>query len=183
VVKPVTRRKFGRVVGTTAGIAGVSGISIRLRLTTERRSGRTTGNVEVRYDRVIEDGKVYTIALARNKDTDEINSAIFVRPTGSTGSEELNSEQSEMELLDVSDDVVDDVESTVFDNQDEQKSQHGGTTKIEWGEQTDIWGPIREKTQSSGISTQQKSIIQDVLEEIAAGTKDSVKESWVLLHR
>jgi len=52
----------------------------------------------VRYDRVIEDGKVYTIALARNKDTDEINSAIFVRPTGSTGSEELNSEQSEMEL-------------------------------------------------------------------------------------
>jgi len=50
-----------------------------------------------------------------------------------------------------------------------------GTTKIEWGEQTDIWGPIREKTQSSGISTQQKSIIQDVLEEIAAGTKDSVK--------
>jgi len=30
----------------------------------------------------VEDGKVYTIALARNKDTDEINSAIFVRPTG-----------------------------------------------------------------------------------------------------
>jgi len=82
-----------------------------------------------------------------------------------------------MELLDVSDDVVDDVESTVFDNQDEQKASTEGTTKKnrEWGEQTDIWGPIREKTQSSGISTQQKSIIQDVLEEIAAGTKDSVK--------
>jgi len=83
-------------------------------------------NVEVRYDRVVEDGKVYTIALARNKDTDEINSAIFVRPTGSTGSEELNSEQSEMELLDVSDDVVDDVESTVFDKPRRTKSQHGG---------------------------------------------------------
>jgi len=140
VVKPVTRRKFGRVVGTTAGIAGVSGISSAT--DGKEDQAEPQSNVEVRYDRVIEDGKVYTIALARNKDTDEINSAIFVRPTGSTGSEELNSEQSEMELLDVSDDVVDDVESTVFDNQDEQKSQHGGgTTKIEWGEQTDIWGP------------------------------------------
>jgi len=38
-----------------------------------------------------------------------------------------------MELLDVSDDVVDDVESTVFDNQDEQKASTEGTTKIEWG--------------------------------------------------
>jgi len=75
---------------------------------------------------LLRDGKVYTIALARNKDTDEINSAIFVRPTGSTGSEELNSEQSEMELLDVSDDVVDDVRSTVFDNQDEQKASTEG---------------------------------------------------------
>jgi len=80
-----------------------------------------------------------------------------------------------MELLDVSDDVVDDVESTVFDNQDEKSQHGGGLQKSSGGEQTDIWGPIREKTQSSGISTQQKSIIQDVLEEIAAGTKDSVK--------
>jgi len=139
VVKPVTRRKFGRVVGTTAGIAGVSGISSSATDGKEDQA-EPQSNVEVRYDRVVEDGKVYTIALARNKDTDEINSAIFVRPTGSTGSEELNSEQSEMELLDVSDDVVDDVESTVFDNQDEQKASTEGTTKIEWGEQTDIWG-------------------------------------------
>jgi len=132
VVKPVTRRKFGRVVGTTAGIAGVSGISSAT--DGKEDQAEPQSNVEVRYDRVVEDGKVYTIALARNKDTDEINSAIFVRPTGSTGSEELNSEQSEMELLDVSDDVVDDVESTVFDNQDEQKKPaRRGTTKIEWG--------------------------------------------------
>jgi len=47
-----------------------------------------------------------------------------------------------MELLDVSDDVVDDVESTVFDNQDEQKaSTGGGLQKSSGGEQTDIWGP------------------------------------------
>jgi len=104
-----------------------------VRLTEKKIKAEPQSNVEVRYDRVVEDGKVYTIALARNKDTDEINSAIFVRPTGSTGSEELNSEQSEMELLDVSDDVVDDVESTVFDNQDEQKASTEGTTKIEWG--------------------------------------------------
>jgi len=173
VVKPVTRRKFGRVVGTTAGIAGVSGISSAT--DGKEDQAEPQSNVEVRYDRVVEDGKVYTIALARNKDTDEINSAIFVRPTGSTGSEELNSEQSEMELLDVSDDVVDDVESTVFDNQDEQKASTEGDYKNRVGVNRPISGAIREKTQSSGISTQQKSIIQDVLEEIAAGTKDSVK--------
>ncbi|WP_239641038.1 hypothetical protein [Halorubrum distributum] len=94
---------------------------------------------------------------------------------GSTDSKELDSEQSGTELLDVSDDVVEDIESTVFDNQDEQKASTEGELQQSSGsEQTDIWGPIRETTQSSGISTQQKSIIQDVLEEIAAGTKDSV---------
>jgi len=139
VVKPVTRRKFGRVVvGTTAGIAGVSGISSAT--DGKEDQAEPQSNVEVRYDRVVEDGKVYTIALARNKDTDEINSAIFVRPTGSTGSEELNSEQSEMELLDVSDDVVDDVESTVFDNQDEQKASTEGDYKNRVGVNRPISG-------------------------------------------
>jgi len=127
VVKPVTRRKFGRVVGTTAGIAGVSGISSAT--DGKEDQAEPQSNVEVRYDRVVEDGKVYTIALARNKDTDE-DQFCYLRPTsGSTGSEELNSEQSEMELLDVSDDVVDDVESTVFDNQDEQKASTEGDYK------------------------------------------------------
>jgi len=80
-----------------------------------------------------------------------------------------------MELLDVSDDVVDDVESTVFDNQDEQKPARRDYKNRVGVNRPISGGPIREKTQSSGISTQQKSIIQDVLEEIAAGTKDSVK--------
>jgi len=132
VVKPVTRRKFGRVVGTTAGIAGVSGISSAT--DGKEDQAEPQSNVEVRYDRVVEDGKVYTIALARNKDTDEINSAIFVRPTGSTGSEELNSEQSEMELLDVSDDdglmTSNRRSSTTKTN---KKPARRGTTKIEWG--------------------------------------------------
>jgi len=79
VVKPVTRRKFGRVVGTTAGIAGVSGI-ISSATDGKEDQAEPQSNVEVRYDRVVEDGKVYTIALARNKDTDG-SILLYLRPT------------------------------------------------------------------------------------------------------
>lgn len=174
MVNTVTRRKFGRVVGTTAGIAGVSGISSAA--DEKEDQDEPQSNVELRHDRTVEDGKVYVIAIARNTDTGETEAAAFVRPTGSSDSKESDSEQSETgELLDISDDVVDDIEATVFDNQSERKANTEGELKKSSGsEQTDIWGPIREKTQPSGITTQQKNIIQDVLEEIAAGAKESV---------
>lgn len=177
VVQPVTRRNFGRIVGTTTGIAGVSGLVSATEKEEDQEEPQS--NLEVAFDRAVEGGKAYTIAVARNTDTGETDASVFVKPVGSADSNKsLSTQSEESDFLDVTDDVVDSVEATVFDNQEEQKaSTEGGPQSSSGGPQTDVWGPVQEETKSSGISTQQKSIYEDILEEISAGAKDVINEA------
>ncbi|MGQ3330675.1 hypothetical protein [Halorubrum sp. FL23] len=174
MVNSINRRKFGRIVGATAGLSGLSGVTTASEQ--EPSQDQPQADVEVRVDRSIEGGKVYSIAVARNTETGNTDATAFVRSAQSSDSIQPNSQQSEGgDVLAVSEDVVSQVETTIFDNQNEQEaSTQGVSVKSDESEYTDIWGPIREATDPSGISTQQKSLLQDILEEIAAGTKDAI---------
>jgi hypothetical protein len=177
VVQPVTRRNFARIVGTTTGIAGVSGLVSATEK--EENQEEPQSNLEIAFDQAVEDGKAYTIAVARNTDTGETDASVFVNPVDSADSNKSLSKQSEeRDFLDVSGDVVDSVGATVFDTEDEQKaSTEGGPQSSSEDPQTDVWGPVREETKSSGISTQQESIYEDILDEISAGAKDVINEA------
>jgi hypothetical protein len=174
VVNPINRRRFGRIVGATAGFSALSGTTAASKQ--KASQDQSQADVEVRVDRTVEDDKVYSIAVARNTETGETDATAFVRSIQSADSIDSHSHQSDSgDVLAVSKDIVSQVEASIFDDQNEQEaSTQGVNVKSDENEYTDIWGPIREATDPSGISTQQKSLLRDILEEIAAGAKDSI---------
>lgn len=166
-----TRRTFMRTTGVAAGAAILPGFA-------SAASTAEESSVEVKVDSVVENGVKHAVSISRNPDTDDVDGAIVSIPDPESGKlqAELSSAEVTPKMYGISNDVLNEVQSSVFDGQ-EQSADTEAISKSDDGD-ADIWGELRKTTDADeladGPSIQSKSILEDVIEEIAAGTKDSI---------
>lgn len=171
-----TRRTFMRTTGVAAGAAILPGFA-------GATSAAGESTIEVKVDSVVENGVKHAVSLSRNPDTGEVDGAIISIPDPESGrlQAELSSREVTPEMYDISNDVLDEVQSTVFDGQ----TQSADTEAIPESddEEVDVWGELQKTTgvgrSTDGPSLQSKGILEDVIDEIAAGTKDAINRIGV----
>ncbi|WP_424008718.1 hypothetical protein [Haloferax denitrificans] len=140
-------------------------------------------NIDIKVDSVVEDGTKYSVALARDPKTGEVDGAILPMPVQDKGDgyefQQVEAENSD--LYGISDDVLAEVRKLVFEDEEKKRSptNKNGATSTASEQETDIWGPLRNAAksasdQSTNVSLQAESLLEDVVKEIAAGTKDSI---------
>ncbi|WP_206042997.1 hypothetical protein [Haloferax volcanii] len=161
--------------GATIGLASCVGLT-SARGSTEKRQN----HIEAKIDTTIENGVKYVVSLARNKKTDEIDGVILPVSVDDRKEQPLKLafNDSDSDLYEVSDDVLAQVQESVFEAKSDTMVTKE-TTERQDMVQTDIWGPLRDIVQRSDpsrgdIETQEESLLEDVVKEIAAGTKDSI---------
>ena len=165
-----TRRTFMRTTGVAAGAAILPGFASA---TPEEES-----NIEAEVDTVVENGIKHAVSIARNPDTGEIDESIISISDPEADQTEDGNSLTEVspEMYDISADVLSEVEPNIFDGQ-KQSANTDATAKSE-DQDSKVWDELRKTadvdTAPDGPSIQAKSILQDVIEEIAAGTKDSI---------
>ncbi|WP_208023502.1 glycine zipper family protein [Halorussus pelagicus] len=172
MLSKISRRKFMRASGTTVGLTGLSGL-------TSAKKTTKASNLDVKVDTVVESGIKYSACIAQNLKTGEIDGAVIPVPTSDGSTNEIAQlDANDLDVHEISEDVLADIRESVF-SAEVNSSSTAVNSDSSTAEQSPVWGPLRnaassKSNQSDGVTIQAKSILEDVLEEISAGTKDSI---------
>lgn len=157
-----------RTSGAAAGLTTFSGLA-------SARNQSADGNLDVNVETVTVDGTRYTASIVHDSDTGEKNGFVLpvdVTSSGSSGTFKTSATDS-TQLYEISNDVLGRLDESTFNNTDSVSTANSSSGS------NDLWSQLSDvsnvSTESDGVSIQEeKSLLIDVVQEIAAGTKDSI---------
>jgi hypothetical protein len=172
MLSKIDRRKLLRASGTAAGITGLAGL-------TSAQEGTGSSNVDAVVDTVVQDGVKYSVCIAQNSDTGDIDGAVIpTRVDDGSAAQVPQSDIEDPEVHEISEDILREVRDSVFDSGASTSDAAIQSDSSTSQEGTDVWGVLSDAAGSTGegytVTSQNQSVLEDVLDEIAAGTKDSI---------
>ncbi|WP_396611862.1 glycine zipper family protein [Haloferax sp. S1W] len=142
--------------------------------------------VEVRIDTAVENGTKYAVSIARNKTTKEVDGTILPVPVDEDNriKKDDDSNSDNLTMYGISDDILSEIQPSVFNEEESRANDEGTTISQTDSKQSDIWGPLRDVAKQSSsnskiATTQEEGLLESVVKEIAAGTKESINRLGV----